>query len=107
MRDIDPKDTTYQPLARYADRLPSSRPGRKLNRATLWRWALRGFGEGTRLKTVVLGGCRFTSDAWVAEFIRARSGLVEHVAARPPFARADSERILKRFGSTVERGDAR
>lgn len=70
---FDPTDDTLRPLAEYTDRLPSRRRGRKLNRATLWRWAMRGAQGGRlRLRTVVLGGGRFTSDAAVAAFMRAQ-----------------------------------
>lgn len=64
---IDPSDAELRPLSEYCDRLPSRVCSRKLNRATLWRWALRG-ARGRVLRTVVIGSGRFTCDAWVAEF---------------------------------------
>ena len=57
-----------RPLAEYASRLPSSQRGKRLNRATLWRWALHGV-RGRRLRTVTLGGGRMSCDAWVCEFL--------------------------------------
>lgn len=69
MESLDQNCRQLRPLADYADRLPSSRRGKKLNRATLWRWALRGFPDGRYLRTVALGSGRFTCDAWVAQFL--------------------------------------
>jgi len=70
---IEPASRELRPLAEYCDRLPSRRRGRKLNRATLYRWALHGVSGGRILQTVELGGGRFTCDAWVAEFMRQLS----------------------------------
>lgn len=69
MRTIDPNCRRLRPLAHYTRRLPSSRRGKRLNRATLWRWALRGARGGRRLQTVCLGAGRMTCDAWVWEFV--------------------------------------
>ena len=66
---IDPSCERLRPLAEYARRLPSRKPGKRLNRATLWRWALRGARAGRRLRTVALGGGRMTCDAWVWQFL--------------------------------------
>lgn len=66
---IDAACQRLRPLVEYADRLPSGRRGKRLNRATLWRWALRGLRGGRRLRTVTAGGTRVTCDAWVWEFI--------------------------------------
>lgn len=70
MNAFDPRCTNLRPLLEYSKRLPSSRPGKRLNRSTLIRWALHGVRGGVKLPTVCLGGCRFTSDAFVAEFMR-------------------------------------
>jgi hypothetical protein len=67
---LDPESHALRPLAEYAARLPSSRHGKRLNRATLWRWALKGVRGGRRLHTVALGYGRMTCDAWVWEFMR-------------------------------------
>lgn len=69
MDAIDPNCTRLRPLAEYSERLPSSRQGKRLNRATLWRWALKGMTDGRYLRTVGLGSGRFTCDAWVAQFL--------------------------------------
>lgn len=69
---FDPSSTRFRPLAEYSNLLPSSRPGRRLNRATLWRWALKGVG-GVRLQTVSLGSARLSTDADIAAFMRALS----------------------------------
>lgn len=57
MTPIDPQCTELRPLAEYSKRIPSSRAGKKLNRATLWRWALNGL-QGVKLETVRIGGGR-------------------------------------------------
>lgn len=66
---IDPACQRLRLLVEYADRLPSGRRGKRLNRATLWRWALRGLRGGRRLRTVTAGSTRVTCDAWVWEFL--------------------------------------
>jgi hypothetical protein len=69
---FDPSCTKLRPLTDYRDRLPSRRSGRRLNRSTLYRWALRGARGGSiQLKTVRIGGGRFTCDQYVDEFMRA------------------------------------
>lgn len=74
MEPLDPNCTRLRPLATYADRLPSGRRGKRLNRATLWRWALRGLRGRPRLRTAPLGGTRVTCDAWVWEFLGSGHG---------------------------------
>lgn len=69
MDRIDPACERLRPLADYCRRLPSGRAGKRLNRATLWRWALRGMSDGRRLRTASLGGTRVTCDAWIWEFL--------------------------------------
>lgn len=69
---FDPTCSKLRPLGDYRDRLPSRRAGRRLNRSTLFRWALRGARKGSiKLKTVCIGGGRFTSDQHVHEFMQA------------------------------------
>jgi len=98
---FDPTDTRLRPLAEYADRLPSRRRGRRLNRATLWRWAMRGARGGkVLLHTVRLGSGRFTSDADFAAFMRE---LEEDRRQPEPESTIDDEQVAtiqKRFGAT-------
>lgn len=68
MKSIDPTCSDLRPLACYARRLPSSRPGKRIHKSTLFRWATRGSG-GVVLRTSRLGSGRFTCDAWVSEFM--------------------------------------
>jgi len=91
MHPLDPSDHQLRPLSEYCKRIPSRVPGKRLNRATLWRWALHG-----RLRTVQIGGGRFTCDAWVWQFIHNTPG-----AARPisPALRAELDEITNRLRS--------
>jgi hypothetical protein len=41
--------------------------------STLWRWCLRGV-KGVRLRTVFVGGRRYTTPAYLIEFISRLSG---------------------------------
>ena len=77
---LDPNSYQLRPLAEYALRLPSSHPGKRLNRGTLWRWAQKGV-RGVVLKTRRLGGGRYTCDAWVLEFMEEPSDRERVVAA--------------------------
>lgn len=105
MNPLNPKCPELRPLAEYSQRIPSSRGGKSLNRATLWRWALKGL-QGVKLQTVRIGGGRYTCDAWVCEFIAARSETHEPFSTA---AHSDTTghraRVLNRFGvETAEEG---
>jgi hypothetical protein len=50
-------------LAEAARRLPS-----QPHVCTLWRWSLRGV-RGVRLKTVVVGGRRYTTASFLSSFV--------------------------------------
>lgn len=97
-RAIAPTCRELRPLAEYCDRLPSRRRGRKLNRATLYRWALHGVSGGRILQTVELGGGRFTCDAWVAEFMRQLTIASPSTPAHGPNVERHAE-IAKRLGA--------
>jgi len=96
---IDPTCRILRPLAEYAERLPSSRPGKTIHKTTLWRWATGGSSEVV-LKTEFLGACRFTCDAYVADFMR-RLGQ-QRKAPRTPRGTSMGEknrrRIQAKFG---------
>jgi hypothetical protein len=98
MDPLDPTCTKQRPLAEYSERLPSSRPGKRLNRATLWRWSLKGTSDRVLLRTARLGGCRYTCDAWVAEFMAALSSSPASEASPPTMREEDRLRIAERFG---------
>jgi hypothetical protein len=99
---FDATDNRLRPLAEYTDRLPSRRRRKKLNRATLWRWALRGARGGrVRLETWVIGSGRFTSDAAVAAFMKRLAEHREACAATPAAPAIDPQHlgaIRERFG---------
>lgn len=96
MVSIDPNCNELRPLAEYARRLPSSRRGKRLNRATLWRWALRGTRGGRRLQTVCVGSGRMTCDAWVWEFVSPPGTLAADAQAGALGLPADARRRIAR-----------
>lgn len=101
---IDSTCTRLRPLAEYTQRLPSSRPSRRLNRATLWRWALRGMRGGRKLRTVTAGAARLTCDAWVWEFLTPSAQPNEHRAVSPSLLSAtERESIARRLGASPHR----
>lgn len=84
------------PLVEASDRLPRKN-GRKISKSTVFRWSSKG------LRTVMLGGQRYTCEEWFWEFIEARSGGTAAAAApRTPRARQraidQAERELDRLG---------
>ncbi len=97
MDPLDPSSTQLRPLAVYSDRIPSSRRGKILHRATLWRWAFGGLRGGIILQTVRLGGCRYTCDAWIVEFMRAASAADSLPHPRRSLRPAERDRIRAEF----------
>jgi hypothetical protein len=55
-------------LSAAADLLPN-----QPHVSTLWRWCLRGI-KGVRLRTVFVGGRRYTTPAYLIEFVSRLSG---------------------------------
>lgn len=92
---------TLRPLSEYCSRLPSRVRGRSLNRATLWRWALRGRRDGRILRSVVIGAGRFTCDAWVVEFMDPVDPLPTPRPNRQGMDPAERERIAQRLGVPI------
>jgi len=74
------------PLREVGDFVPSARPGKRLNVATVWRWATSG-ARGRVLETVKIGGSTFTSIEAVERFAQHRA---ETPWANPPFASRSS-----------------
>lgn len=104
--ELDPTSTALRPLAEYCDRLPSRRRGRKLNRATLWRWALNGKSDGRYLRTVGLGSGRFTCDAWVSQFLSVPLGPSGPEPKGPGLDAGERARIARNLGASTERRPA-
>jgi len=75
-------------LASAAQRVPSFRPGKPTNVATLWRWGLDGIRlqDGTRLRLEVcrFGGRWVTTEAALARFIKAQTPRMESEQAEAP-----------------------
>jgi hypothetical protein len=57
---IDHRRETLMTLREAAASLPRRRGGKKVNVATVYRWALHGF-RGVRLEAIQVGGTKFTS----------------------------------------------
>ncbi|MBI5433754.1 MAG: DUF1580 domain-containing protein [Planctomycetes bacterium] len=100
MEPLNPRCQRLRPLAEYAARLPSGRPGKRLNRSTLWRWALSGVRGGRRLKTAALGRTRVTCDAWVWEFLEGGSPGRELRLVDSGADPVERERIARRLGAS-------
>lgn len=49
--------------------MPRKKKGKKVSRFTVLRWALHG-RNGIRLRTVMVGGLRCTTDSWAHEFFQ-------------------------------------
>ena len=82
----------YLTLTEAAGLIPGRNAGRKLSVDTIWRWCLRGVGGGIRLKSVMIGGRRFTKRQWLEEFIAARSVLSEAESNLTPMLRTTNQR---------------
>lgn len=70
------------PLTEAPKHIPT-REGKRVHRATVFRWALQGLGD-TRLETVKCGGKRYTSRQAIATFFSELSH--RHRAALLPVA---------------------
>ena len=64
------------PLHRLPDLIPSSRDGKRLAMATIYRWVLRG-----RLSTMKVGGSRYVTMEALADFMNPTSVGVAPVAS--------------------------
>lgn len=106
MQPLDPECKRLRPLAEYTTRLPSSRSGKRLSRATLWRWALHGVRGGRLLKTVELGAGRMSCDAWVWEFLGTRIEGRTDSGNTPTLDLEERERIRRALGASSNRKTA-
>jgi hypothetical protein len=96
---LDPNCEKLRPLNEYTKRIPSTRPGKKLSRSTLWRWVLHG-RRGVKLQTFVLGSGRYTSDAEVMKFSYKLTLLTRSGSQKGPAvvkSGANKEQVMKRF----------
>ena len=79
---IDPLRDKLLTIPAAAKLLPG-RNGRRLAASTAWRWALIG-RRGCRLETVVVGGCRYTTESCLREWIRATTAASTPGFSTPP-----------------------
>lgn len=105
-RTLDPTSTELRPLAEYSERLPSSHRGKRLNRATLWRWSLKGLRDGRRLRTLGLGAGRYTCDKWVCDFLTTLRIDATSSARARSLSDADRSTLRARIAGADTRGAA-
>ena len=82
------------------DYIPSGRRGKKLSKAVMYRWALKGV-TGILLETVKVGGSRFTTVEAIERFISAQNGgpsLPENTLPASPTQR---KRAAERAGNQL------
>jgi hypothetical protein len=70
---IDVECEALIPLREVGSIIPSSRYGKRLNFATIWRWAMHG-ARGRRLEAVKLGGSLYTSREAISRFAEHVTG---------------------------------
>ena len=63
----------YLTLTDASKLIPGRRGGKRISTQTVWRWCMRADRNGTRLKSVLIGGQRYTTRRWLNEFIEAKS----------------------------------
>lgn len=61
----------FWPLKELPNKLPRTPRGKKIHRSTGFRWASTGV-RGRRLRTYQIGGCLYTCDEWLSQFIQRR-----------------------------------
>jgi hypothetical protein len=92
---IDLEHETLLPLSHIPDRFPSARQGKRLGRATIYRWIAEG------LESVKVGGVHYTSWQALERFSQPRNGRQE-VALPLPSAVPDTDNLIaelqKRLG---------
>jgi hypothetical protein len=76
--------------------VPSSRPGKRVHVATIYKWATRGVG-GCRLETILCGGVRCTSKEALQRFFErvtiARDGKASGPSADGGMSRSPQARL--------------
>ena len=71
--DFNQHSDDYLTLPQAAKLFPGTKPGKRVSTDTVWRWCTRGVCGGVRLRSVMIGGRRFTTRAWLDDFIAART----------------------------------
>lgn len=74
------------PLVDVCGLVPSGRPGKRVSRATVFRWALKGV-KGVKLATKKSGGTRVTTRAALRRFIEQTNAPNGDAAHAAPSAR--------------------
>jgi len=99
----------YLTLIEAANRIPGRRYGKRISVGTVWRWCKRGVRGGIRLRSVLVGGQRCTTEQWLKEFIEAMNQDAEpetviHLKPRTPNQRQRaSERAIEELKAAWEK----
>ena len=100
-------------LSEAAALIPGRKQGKRVYVNTVWRWCKKGVKNGIRLKSVLVGGQRYTTRRWLQEFIEAMSqasgeGEVPPPAIRTPRQRQTaSERAIEELKAAWKKGQRR
>ncbi len=100
-------------LSEAAALIPGRKQGKRVYVNTVWRWCKKGVKNGIRLKSVLVGGQRYTTRRWLQEFIEAISessgeGEVPPPAIRTPRQRQTaSERAIEELKAAWKKGQRR
>src|SRR4051794_33966776 len=89
--DVDYINERLLSLGQAAKLLPGRQPGKPIAVVTISRWCLRGL-RGNRLRSVMVGGSRYTTRKWVAEFIQAVNSATESGQTELPDTRTLDQR---------------
>ena len=92
----------YLTLTEAAKLIPGRVPGKRMAVGTIWRWCRRGVRNGIRLKSVLIGQQRFTTRAWLQEFIDALTQAAEPDGREPLHLRTPRQRQTAAERATEE-----
>jgi hypothetical protein len=98
----NPDVTEYMTLTEAAKLFPGRKPGSRFSTDTVWRWCLRGVGNGLRLRSVLIGGQRYTTRRWLQEFIDARNSTRDEGEPAMPRLRTPRQRQTRAERATEE-----
>ena len=89
-------------LEDVANVIPSSRRGKSLSKAVIFRWASKG-ANGVVLETIRIGGGRFTSRPAIQRFIEAQNTNTKAAKGRKPLRLSKRESASKTLDARLTR----